>query len=68
MHICGNYKQYDPFQCCIYTPLYNSKQAGKLHLDRSSGKLFPNANHGAAIFRMQEVQRKLSTSIGLEGW
>ena len=47
MHICGNYKQYYPLK---YTPLYNTKQAGKLHLDRSSGKLFPNAKYGAAIF------------------
>ena len=68
MHICGNYKQYYQLSVAYTPPLYNSKQAGKLHLDRSSGKLFPNENRGAAIFRMQEVQRKLSTSIGVEGW
>ena len=49
MHICGNYKQYYPLSVVYTPPLYNSKQAGKLHLDRSSGKLFPNANYGAAI-------------------
>ena len=50
MHICGNYKTILPVKCCIYTPLYNYKQEGKLHLDRSSGKLFPNAKYVAAIF------------------
>ncbi len=56
-------------KCCIYTPLYNSKQVDKLHLDRSSGKLFQNANYGSAIYWMQEVQRRRSHSIGLErGW
>ena len=52
MHICGTYKQYYPLSMLsvVYTPpLYNSKQAGKLHLDRLSGKLFPNANYGVAI-------------------
>ena len=68
MHICGNYKQYYPLSVEYTPPLYNSKQAGKLHLDRSSGKLFPSANYGAAIFGMQVVQRKLSPSIGLESW
>jgi hypothetical protein len=37
-------------KCCIYTPLYNSKHVGKLHLDRSSGKLRRGANYGAAIY------------------
>ncbi len=46
-----------PVKCCIYTPLYNSKQVGKLHIDRLSGKLLPNANYGSAIYRMQESQR-----------
>ena len=30
-----------PVKCCISTPLYNSKQVGKLHRDRSRGKYFP---------------------------
>jgi hypothetical protein len=38
-----------PVKCCMYTHLNNSKQVGKLHLDRSSGKLFPNANYGYTI-------------------
>ncbi len=40
-------------KCCIYTPLYNYKHVGKLHL---SEKLLPNANYGSAIYRMKEVQ------------
>ncbi len=42
-------------QCCLYTPLYNSKQVSKLHLNRSSGK------HA-------EVQLTTSSSIGLESF
>ena len=40
MHICGNYKQYYPLSVVYTPPLYNSKQVGKLHLDRSRGKYF----------------------------
>ena len=58
MHICGNYKQYYPLSVVYTPPLYNSKQADKLNLDRWSGKLFPKCNYSAAIFCMQAVQRK----------
>ena len=49
MHISGNYIKYYPLSIVYTPPLYNSKQVGKLHLDRSSGKLFPKANYGATI-------------------
>jgi hypothetical protein len=59
------------YRRCIFvgiTLLHNSKQVSKLHLDRLSEKLLPYANYGTAIYWMQEVQLKISPSIGLERW
>jgi hypothetical protein len=49
---------YFVFKCCISIPFHVSKQDVKLHLNRSSEKLLPNANYVATIYWMQEVQRK----------
>jgi hypothetical protein len=40
-------------KCCIFTPFHIYKQDVKLHFDYLSGKLFPNAKYGAAIYWMQ---------------
>ncbi len=47
-----------PVMCCIYTPLDNCKQVGKLRFERSSWKLLPHANYDSPSYRMQDIQMK----------